>query len=476
MESPGFGGDSPGGCGNGVSGEEGEMVQRLYAKIQDQLGVQQFTTWFHDTTCVFVEPQTFVFTAANNFRRAWMQNEFGEIILAAARSICSSEPRLQFKIEASSDSAQQLTAAAGSPGLADENGAGPPGRPTVKHRLNRDLTFENFIVGPGSRVAYAAALAISELPGKTYNPLYIHGEPGTGKTHLLQAISHRLAATSNLTQIYVTAESFTNEYIRAVEIRELDPFRARYRGTDVLLVDDVQFLSAKAKTQEEFFHTFCALLAENRQIVLASNCHPQDIKQFNENLSSRFRWGLLAQLSPPAFETRVSALLHKAQLRGQKLELEAAKHLVRHVVANLHELEGALTRLISLATLHRSALNLEMAHLTLREILDEEKPSAGAITVDSILTVLQEYYGVKAKELLSSSKMRSLSYPRQIGMYLARELTPLSLEQIGLRFGGRDHTTVLYAQKRIDKLLKRSVQTRTDLQVLKSRITASHSR
>ena len=459
----------------GSRGDDLDLVSRLYKTLQAEISSVNFDTWFRNTPCHYQPPCLFIFTTRNKFRKAWLSNEYLEVIARAARTVCDFEPQFLFEIQGQPPEESRSSASPDPKrllGSAERNRA-PRSRTAVTQRTNRHYTFESFVSGKGSEVAHAAALAVSEQPGSSYNPLYIYGGTGVGKTHLLQAIYHHLEKNSQLHLAYVTAETFANQYSHAVETRELDGFRHSYRKTDVLLVDDIHFLPAKSRAQDEFFHTFRALLSENHQVVIADQSPPMELRGLNDKLASCFQGGLVTILTPPDLNTRLIILVRKALNRGYELPPETGRFLAEQVPNNLRELEGALNHLIGLASLHRSPLSLEMAESALKETQSEGKPPSEVINVDFILRTIGEYYGVKQKELLSSSKVRSLVYARHVGMYLARELTPLSLVQIGLRFGGKDHSTVLYAQSRISKQLKKNPQVRVDLQVLRCRLGAS---
>ena len=461
---------------------EDELVSKLYKKIQNELSPQDFETWFSSTPCSFRSPNSFILWTRNNFHHAWIKKKYSDLLLGAARSVCNFEPLFTFEI---GESKREVATGVPQPISSKKAGSERTGRrPSSKHTASglelsqpthREYTFENFVVGKGSNVAHAASLAVTEQPG-SYNPLQISGEVGVGKTHLLQAIYHQLALTRpNLRTIYVNAETFTNQYILAAQQRELDTFRQRSRSAEVLLLDDLQFLSAKSKTQEEFLHTFQYLLERNRQVVITSNCPPSLLKDINSRLTACFDGGLVAHLGPADFETRLLMLYRKATLRGYELPAETARFLAGTVTGNLRELDGALTHLISRANHHEAGLTVAMAERGLNEMLAENKPRSTAISVDAILQLLEDYFGVKQKELLSNSKVRSLVYARQMGMYLARELTPYSLAQIGLRFGGKDHSTVLYAQSSIKRHMKTKPQVHSDLKILRSRLTCSNA-
>ena len=484
----------------------------LYEEIRNRLNQQEYDTWFRETPCWFQPPNRFVLTARNRFQRAWMEKNFLELIRTSARNVFEVDAQVVFEVaeegsgsvrpgaertirepdapaplSPSSDgsrlpaanpppsfllSVKPATRPAARPAPAGAEVGSAPARELERKTLHAEYTFENFVVGPSNRVAHAAAIAVSEYPAKTYNPLFIHGELGVGKTHLLHAISHRILDTTTLRMRYFKAEEFLTEYTTSATSGSLEAFRARCREVDVLILDDVHFLSKKEKTQGELFHTFNALIEEQKQMIISSRSHPRDTAGIEARLASRFQWGLVVSIDPPSFQTRVAILMRKAHLRGFELSTEVAEFIARHVAENVRELEGALLRVISLSGFKGASLNMEMARLALQDV-HEEDCSPGTVTVAEIIRAVQEYYHLKVRELLARSKARSLVLPRQVGMFLARELTQLSLEEIGVHFGGRDHTTVLYAAERITKLKTQNPQIRADLQLLKKRIAAS---
>ncbi len=326
---------------------------------------------------------------------------------------------------------------------------------TLRHDLNPVFTFESLVVGPCNRIANAASLCICDAgdpnPSSDYNPLFVYGGHGTGKTHLLHSTCHRMLETSEKNIIYHPCEEFTNRFIAALEADSLFSFRESYRQAEVLVVDDVGFLDGKEKTQDEFFHTLSDLVDNGTQVLLSCSCSPHDCSGFQSRLVSRLQSGLVVRLDPPDLGTRTEILIRKAKSRDYALPADVAGLIASTVVGDLREVEGALSRVLNAASSNNMPLTLESVRRALHDLIDDPAESS-AITVPQILQAVQEYFHLSRKELLSRSKVRSLVYARQTGMYLARELTPLSLEEIGKRFGDRDHTTVLYALNRITEM------------------------
>jgi len=316
--------------------------------------------------------------------------------------------------------------------------------------LHPDYTFDDYVVGPCNRFAHAAAHGVADSPAKAFNPLFLHGSVGLGKTHLMQAIAHRLRANNPQVRIaYLSCEQFINHFVSAIQQGGTEAFRERYRDADVLIVDDIQLLANKARTQEEFFNTFNTLHNAHKQIVLSSDAPPEEIPDLQERLVSRFKWGLVAEIEPPCFETRVAILNKKAERLGLELPEALARFLAEHVDRNVRELEGMLTRLHALARLEGTPLTMELAQRALGSTLQNGRQRV--VRMDDILDVVTGHFGVKLHELQSKRRSQSIVLPRQIAMLLARRLTGLSLEEIGGHLGGRDHSTVVYGIERMEQ-------------------------
>lgn len=329
-------------------------------------------------------------------------------------------------------------------------------------RLNGDYVFENFVVGPCNQLAHATCSAVSQSPGTVYNPLFIHGSAGLGKTHLLQAVCHRILDHSPAVRIvYLSCEMFVNHFIEAVEKGALGSFRYRYRHADLLLIDDLQFLTGKDRTQEEFFHTFNTLYQLHKQIVLSADCSPADIPQLEERLVSRFKWGLVARIDAPCFETRLAILRKKLGLRGWQLPDDVINQLASAIKSNARELEGALNRLHSHAMVEDRPVDLAFA---MRVLGEDRPPQKRSIRIQDIMNVVTDRFAVKLTDLQSRKRSRSIVLPRQVCMYFARQLTPHSLGEIGGFFGGRDHTTVIHANRLVASQRQKDSSFRTRLE------------
>jgi len=345
------------------------------------------------------------------------------------------------------------------------------GRPRVARQLaiNPDNTFENFIIGPGNRLAHAAAKAVADEPGRRYNPLFIHGDVGLGKTHLLQAICIHLQTQHPDWSIeYVSCDEFTNQFMEAVQAGRMSDFRNEFRQVDMLVIDDVHFLAKRDRTQEEFFHTFNALYQTNRQIVLSSDAPPEDIPDLEDRLISRFKWGLVSSVEAPDYETRIAIVKTKARLRGLALGEGVAEHIAACIDTNIRELEGAITNLQIRASVDGGNLDLALATATIAHPQQTNTPAS--TTMQAVLDAAIAFYGVKLADLQAKKKTRSIARPRQVVMYLARKHTRHSLEEIGGYLGGRDHTTIMHGASKVADLIKQDQEFAEELERVESRI------
>ncbi|UGY92561.1 chromosomal replication initiator protein DnaA [Streptomyces gobiensis] len=349
---------------------------------------------------------------------------------------------------------KQLPAPSGAPGplAAQPAPATGPGEPTA--RLNPKYLFDTFVIGASNRFAHAAAVAVAEAPAKAYNPLFIYGESGLGKTHLLHAIGHYARSLYPGTRVrYVSSEEFTNEFINSIRDGKADAFRKRYRDMDILLVDDIQFLASKESTQEEFFHTFNTLHNANKQIVLSSDRPPKQLVTLEDRLRNRFEWGLITDVQPPELETRIAILRKKAVQEQLNAPPEVLEFIASRISRNIRELEGALIRVTAFASLNRQPVDLGLTEIVLKDLIPGGEDATPEITAPAIMASTADYFGLTVDDLCGSSRSRVLVTARQIAMYLCRELTDLSLPKIGGQFGGRDHTTVMHADRKIRALM-----------------------
>ncbi len=425
------------------------------AALREAIGASAFDAWIRPLAAK-VERGRLVLAAPSGFFLQELRARFEPAIREALARVADEELQLEFRVDPKlAEKAQKEEEAAQS----------WPGR--VDGHIDPRLSFENFVVGEGNRFCHAACEAVSKNPGTAYNPLYIYGGVGLGKTHLLNAVALRIVQTKPLRVVYRTGEAFTNELIEAIRGQSVESFRERYRQVDVLIVDDIQFIEGKERTQEEFFHTFNELRTAGKQIVLASDRSPTEFRAIAERLRSRFNSGLVADIQPPDYETRLAILHCKARIAEVELPQEVAELIASRITSNVREMEGALTRLTAHATLTGEPITLEIARRVLRDMLKErEKP----ITTEEIQKAVADFYGVHVREMRSGKRARAVAFPRQIAMYLAKRLTTLSLPEIGQEFGGRHHTTVLHAVQKVEAMRQEDPELDEDLRRLEARL------
>ncbi|HMB95660.1 MAG TPA: chromosomal replication initiator protein DnaA, partial [Tepidisphaeraceae bacterium] len=336
--------------------------------------------------------------------------------------------------------------------------------------LNPDYVFDHFVTGPCNRLPHAASIAVSDSPGHAYNPLFIHGGVGLGKTHLLQAVCQKLLERQDDARIlYLSCDSFINQFISAIETGEMSQFRFRYRNVDMLVIDDIHFLAGRDRTQEEFFHTFNTLYHQHKQIILSADCPPSEIPELEERLVSRFNWGLVARIEKPCYETRLAILQKKAKMRGLVLPEDVVCYIAAKIENNTRELEGAITKIQGMSLLQNGKIDLDLAKAALGEI---NSPEQKRITIQQISDIVVKYYNVKMSDLQSKKRHKSIAFPRQVCMFLARRHTRYSLEEIGGYFGGRDHTTVLHAVRTVDADTQADREIARQLTQLETQLTA----
>jgi chromosomal replication initiator protein len=337
-------------------------------------------------------------------------------------------------------------------------------------QLNPKYTFQTFVIGPGNRFAHAASLAVAAQPANTYNPLFIYGGVGLGKTHLMHAIGHYVKEQNPNSRIcYISSEKFTNEFINGIVSGNVEPFRNRYRSMDVLLIDDIQFLAKKEGTQEEFFHTFNTLHEAHKQIIISSDRPPKEIPFLEDRLRSRFEWGLITDVQPPDLETRIAILRKKAIADNLDVTNEVLYYIADQVANNIRELEGALIRVVAYSTMLNQAITIDLAHEALKNLVSPNQPKL--IGIPEIQQAVGNYYQLRVEDLKSKKRTKTIAYPRQIAMYLSRELTDSSLPKIGEDFGGRDHTTVIHAHEKISRMLNHDQELEQVIMELKNRLS-----
>jgi chromosomal replication initiator protein len=422
--------------------------EQVLACIESKVNRHSFLTWFKPTTFVG-DGATITVGVPNPLFRDWLTKHYAAVIDEALTDAGRKGAQLEFVV----GGVASLEETEAEP-IAEPETEPPPDQPPITSPagLNPRYTFDTFIVGPSNQFAHAASRAVAEAPSRSYNPLFIYGGVGLGKTHLMHAIGHYVLANSRgLKLTYISSERFMNEMINAVRYDKILDFRERYRSVDILLVDDIQFLAGKEGTQTEFFHTFNSLYDSQKQIVISSDCPPHEIPALEERLRSRFEWGLIADIQLPDLETKVAILKRKAEAEAVPLPDDVAIYIAGKIKSNIRELEGSLIRLIAYASLTGREISLPLAQEVLKKVLGHEDR---AVTIEQIQKFVAEFYQLKIGDLKSRNNAKSISMPRQIAMYMCKMLTNASLPEIGKSFGGKHHSTVIHSIRKIDELRK----------------------
>ena len=415
--------------------------------IKSELSEVSFNTWIKSCQPISMSNTSIKISVPNSFTQDILNKRYKDLVANSIKAVCSKLYDIEFVIL--SDASDK------------ENSKIKSDKPTrsiivndeMSSTLNPKYTFNSFVIGNSNRFAHAASLAVAEAPAKAYNPLFIYGGVGLGKTHLMHAMGHYiLESNPNAKVVYVSSEKFTNELINAIKDDKNEEFRSKYRNVDVLLIDDIQFIAGKERTQEEFFHTFNALHDANKQIILSSDRPPKEIPTLEDRLRSRFEWGLIADIQVPDFETRMAILKKKADVENLNVANDVMGYIASKIKSNIRELEGALIRIIAYSSLTNREVSVDLATEALKDIIS--KKQGKHVTIDAIQDIVASYYNLRIEDLKSQRRTRSVAYPRQIAMYLSRKLTDMSLPKIGEEFGGRDHTTVIHAYEKISENLK----------------------
>ncbi|HLV02709.1 MAG TPA: chromosomal replication initiator protein DnaA [Acidobacteriota bacterium] len=436
-----------------------QLWDRILSKIESRISSQNFELWFAPTAVDHEDltGRKLYVRVPNKHFKYWLAENYSSVLEAALAELEMQDFHVQF--------------------LAPDEEAGPPDRsrsgrdssreepnPPASAYLNTKYTFESFVVGFSNQFAHAAALAVAEQPSRAYNPLFIYGGVGLGKTHLMHAIGHRISRNlSHLRLTYMPSERFMNELIHSIRYDKMIGFREKYRNIDVLLIDDIQFLAGKERTQEEFFHTFNALYDSQKQIIISSDSPPKEIPTLEERLHSRFEWGLIADIQPPDLETKIAILRKKAEAQHVELDDEVCLFIAGNIKSNIRELEGALVRLAAFSSLTGERIDLALAQRVLKNITENQ---ARVITIDGIQKEVAQHYSINVSDLKAKSNSRRITEPRQVAMYLSKELTDASLSEIGKQFGGKHHTTVLHAIRKVEKLRESDPKMRIALEKL----------
>ncbi len=432
-------------------------------EIKDKLSNPSFKTWFSNTKPVDLKDDNILMIEVpNDFIKDWIETRYNQLITDVIQNLTDSNLKCRFYTEEELKELLQDENEEKQKKVEDTNKEEKKENTRNKNEeeynintnLNPKYSFDSFVVGNGNRFAHAAALAVAEAPAKAYNPLFLYGDVGLGKTHLMQAIAHYiLKHNPDNKVVYVSSETFTNELINAIKDDRTASFRNKYRNIDILLVDDIQFLANKERTQEEFFHTFNSLHEANRQLIISSDRPPKEIPTLEERLRSRFEWGLITDIQKPDLETRIAILRKKADMENLKVPNEVIIYIANNIQSNIRELEGALIKVIAYSSLVDKDIDTDLAESALKDLIVENKEPR-EVNIDLIKDVVVDYYNLKNEDMTSKKRTQKIAFPRQIAMYLSRELTDLSLPHIGEEFGGRDHTTVIHAYNKIEEKIE----------------------
>src|SRR5215216_447485 len=432
------------------------LWSEVSGRLRGALNETTYRTWFDHVEGLELNDDEFVLAVPNDFTRDWIEGHFVGLLSAAVGDATGRERRIQLRVtEANGEQAEPVEVH-----RREQTGAG----------LNPKYTFDSFVIGSSNRFAHAAALAVAEAPAQAYNPLFIYGGTGLGKTHLLQAIAQYVSEhQSELSVRYVTSETFMNDFINALRDKRIEGFKQRYRTYDLLLIDDIQFFEHKERIQEEFFHTFNSIYEAGGQIVISSDRPPREISTLEERLRSRFEWGLITDIQPPDLETRIAILRKKVKTDGIHIpDPQVLTFIAGRVSTNIRELEGALTRVVAFSSLTGRPMTVELAQNVLKDVFPQGE--APEVSIERIQTAVTDRFGLSMEELCSERRSQNIVYPRQVAMYLSRELTDASLPKIGREFGGRDHTTVIHATSKIARLIREDRSVYNLVQELTARI------
>ncbi|PIO82343.1 chromosomal replication initiation protein DnaA [Loigolactobacillus backii] len=444
-----------------------DLWAKLKEKFQSELTPVGYNTWIADATPIALENHRLVIEVPSPLHKDYWDNHLATKVVEGVYEIADVEITPVFRVEGSTDKPQPtITTEMPKTTQGEQPASVTPTfmRPT---HLNSKYTFNTFVTGKGNQMAHAAALVVSEEPGTMYNPLFFYGGVGLGKTHLMHAIGHQMLIYRPEAKVkYVTSEAFANDFINSIQTRQQEQFRQEYRSVDLLLVDDIQFFADKEGTQEEFFHTFNALYDDKKQIVLTSDRLPNEIPKLQERLVSRFKWGLSVDITPPDLETRIAILRNKADAEQLKIPDDTLSYIAGQIDSNIRELEGALVRVQAFAAMKHSDITTSLAADALKNLKLNGK--ASGLSILTIQNAVAKYYDISLTDLKGKKRVKSIVMPRQIAMYLSREMTDNSLPKIGKSFGGKDHTTVIHAHEKISQELENEEQLQSDIRELKN--------
>jgi len=440
--------------------------QAILGELELTLSKAHFTTWFKNTFIIEMTEEHIILAVPNAFTKVWLENKYHQKILQTAQNISKNLKKISYQIETKGnlpkENVQKISLT--------KNITASEEKPKInKHGLNENYNFQNFIIGKGNELACAAAKSVAETPGKSYNPLFIYGGVGLGKTHLMQAVgNYVLNKFPNKKVIYLNSEKFTNDFVQAIKSGNIENFKKTYRQIDLLLIDDIQFMAGKEQTQEEFFHTFNELYQKEKQIVLSSDRPPKAIPALEQRLISRFEWGMIADIGSPDLETRTAILETKSQEKNIELSPEILNYIAANIQSNVRELEGALNKIIAYSQLNKSKPTLDTVKSLLTSLV--KAPPMSGVTPKQIINIVSNYFDVQINDLIGNCRKRELVVPRQIVMYLMREELRSSYPSIGQELGGRDHTTAIHAITKISEEIKNETKIKNDIILIRQRL------
>lgn len=442
----------------------GDLWSRVLSEIEKKISKPSFETWLKSTKAFSLKNDTLTIIAPNEFARDWLESKYSALIMDTVLEITGAELEIKFILPQNHIEEIEMNI----PSVKEKVKYDEPVE-FGQSMLNPKYTFDTFVIGSGNRFAHAASLAVAEAPAKAYNPLFIYGGVGLGKTHLMHAIGHYvLEHNPNAKVVYLSSEKFTNEFINSIRDNKAIEFRNKYRNVDVLLIDDIQFLAGKEQTQEEFFHTFNTLHEESKQIVISSDRPPKEIPTLEDRLRSRFEWGLITDITPPDLETRIAILRKKAKAEGLDIPNEVMLYIANQIDTNIRELEGALIRVVAYSSLINKDINASVAAEALKNLITASRPKT--LSILDIQRTVGEFFNIKLEDFKAKKRTKSVAFPRQVAMYLSRELTDHSLPKIGEEFGGRDHTTVIHAHEKISKLVETDSQLQSQIKEINEKL------
>lgn len=440
-----------------------QLWQAALGELELSLSKANFTTWFKNTSVLDYDSRKAIIAVPNSFTKEWLKNKYEKNIIEALKNVIGGIEKVSYEVRSPKEIKEVKLETETRPKASEKENE------PINYSLNNKYTFENYIIGGSNKLAHAACLGVAKSPGKKYNPLFIHGGVGLGKTHLIQAVGNEIIKRFPEKKVlYTPSEKFVNDFIESISSQRTNTFKSKYRNVDVLIIDDIQFLAGKESTQEEFFHTFNTLYELNKQIILSSDRSPKALNTLEERIRSRFEGGLIVDIQPPDLETRIAILQAKSKAKNFQVPLDVLEFIAQNIQHNVRELEGALTRIMAYSELNNILPTMEVAKSTLETVLNKAKNRS--VKSRDILDVVASFYDIQTKDILSAKRNKDISLPRQLIMYILREEQHLSFPQIAKTLGGRDHTTIMHGYQKIKTLLKEDETLKYELSTIKDKI------